>query len=148
MSAKRDEERERRWSAVEARAKRAGPVTAEEAWQMAERAMDGPLAFEDVYRLCRTLNWLWEGNAEAIQAMETHRLRVMPYPEYLQTEHWRGLRAAKLEEAGYRCQLCNGAAGLEVHHRTYERRGRELLDDLTVLCVDCHGKFHDRLPQP
>ena len=46
--------------------------------------------------------------------------------------------------AGRRCQLCNlGSVPLNVHHRTYERRGEELDEDLTVLCRECHHTFHE-----
>jgi hypothetical protein len=31
---------------------------------------------------------------------------------------------------------------LDVHHRTYENKGKEKLGDLTVLCRECHTKFH------
>lgn len=31
-----------------------------------------------------------------------------------------------------------------VHHRTYERLGKERLGDLTVLCRKCHGLFHGK----
>ena len=65
-----------------------------------------------------------------------------PYSEYLQSEHWQALRAAALKAAGNRCQLCYSDLRLEVHHRTYERRGCELLSDLTVLCHRCHAQFH------
>lgn len=75
------------------------------------------------------------------------RLRVMPYREYLQTDHWAATRGQKLRQAGYACQLCNARGGvLDVHHRTYERRGFEWMGDLIVLCRDCHAKFHDKIP--
>lgn len=68
----------------------------------------------------------------------------MRYDLYLQTVEWQTLRRIKLETAGHRCQICYSDAGpLEVHHRTYERRGRERLDDLTVLCRRCHQVYHD-----
>lgn len=70
-------------------------------------------------------------------------LRTMPYDEYLQTMHWRHIRRLKLDEAGHRCEVCNAQDRLQVHHRTYERRGEEQLSDLTVLCADCHGLFHE-----
>lgn len=73
-------------------------------------------------------------------------LRSMPYREYLLTEEWMGTRNQKLRSAGYRCQLCNAGGLLNVHHRTYERRGCEYLRDLIVLCHPCHAKFHDKLP--
>ena len=70
------------------------------------------------------------------------RLRTMAYGAYLKTDHWRDLRRRMLYHAHYRCQVCNGQAGLEVHHRTYENRGDERLADLIVLCRDCHETHH------
>jgi len=68
----------------------------------------------------------------------------MRYDLYLQTAEWQTLRRIKMETAGHRCQVCNSDAGpLEIHHRTYERRGKERLDDLTVLCRRCHQVHHD-----
>lgn len=72
-------------------------------------------------------------------------LATMPYAEYLKTEHWQQQREAAKERAGHRCQLCNSGERLEVHHRTYERRGAEEPGDLIVLCHGCHEKFHDVL---
>lgn len=69
-------------------------------------------------------------------------LHGMPYEEYLQTEWWAERRRDAVLSAGGRCMLCNKAGG-NVHHRTYDRRGFELLSDLTYLCVDCHKRFHD-----
>ncbi len=75
-----------------------------------------------------------------------HQLRSMPYKEYLLSEHWLETRNRKLKQARFQCQLCNAPWPLEVHHRTYERRGCEDMADLTVLCRPCHAKFHDKLP--
>lgn len=73
-----------------------------------------------------------------------HELRAMLYEEYLQSPHWKRRREDKLRAAGRRCQVCNRGSGiLDVHHRTYERLGEELDEDLTVLCRDCHSVFHD-----
>ncbi len=70
-------------------------------------------------------------------------LRALPYKEYLRTLHWKRKREEKLRAAGYKCQVCNrGGRTLEVHHRTYDRRGEELDQDLTVLCRSCHTNFH------
>jgi hypothetical protein len=69
----------------------------------------------------------------------------MPYDEYLLTPEWRDRRLAALARAGYRCQLCYSAGPLDVHHRTYERRGEELDSDLIALCRDCHRDHHGRL---
>lgn len=73
--------------------------------------------------------------------------RVMPYRAYLSTRHWTDKATAAKERAGNRCQLCNCRDNLAAHHRTYERRGNEADADLTVLCIDCHGRFHTK-PEP
>lgn len=71
-------------------------------------------------------------------------LATMPYKEYLQTPEWKETRKRALKRAGFSCQLCNSKDKiLNVHHRTYERRGNEQNNDLIVLCEDCHRKFHD-----
>lgn len=81
--------------------------------------------------------------AEAAQA-ELVNAREMPYDEYLQTDHWKIVRKQALGRALYRCQVCNAdQKRLDVHHRTYERLGREKPEDLTVLCCDCHKTFHE-----
>lgn len=63
---------------------------------------------------------------------------------YLRSAHWAGVRQAALERAGHRCQVCNADHRLDVHHRTYERVGRESPMDVTVLCRPCHDLFHDQ----
>lgn len=70
-------------------------------------------------------------------------VRRMPYRDYLKTEHWQEFRRFALKRAGYRCQLCNAKnCRLDVHHRTYERIGDENPNDVFVLCVPCHERFH------
>jgi len=79
------------------------------------------------------------------QEAQLEQLRTMPYQDYLQTEHWQQRRAKHLKSAGYRCQVCNAKAPLDVHHRTYDRRGEERYTDLIALCRDCHALYHDKL---
>lgn len=74
----------------------------------------------------------------------TINLRTMPYDAYLRTDHWQRVRKAAIERADHRCQLCNAKAKLEVHHRTYERRGCERDNDVIALCANCHEEFHKR----
>lgn len=69
-------------------------------------------------------------------------LQAMPYSEYLQTPEWAKKRIKALRFAQFRCQLCNSKENLNVHHRTYERIGCELLGDLITLCQECHVVFH------
>lgn len=69
-------------------------------------------------------------------------LASMPYQEYLRTTEWHETRWIALALATKRCQVCNRTGLLDVHHRTYERRGMELAADLTVLCRRCHERHH------
>jgi hypothetical protein len=75
-------------------------------------------------------------------------LRTLSYEQYLRTDHWLKVRDAAIKRANFRCALCNSGVNLHAHHRTYERLGRELPADLTVLCSACHDKFHQSLPAP
>ncbi|MEM9214040.1 MAG: HNH endonuclease signature motif containing protein [Cyanobacteria bacterium P01_F01_bin.150] len=79
---------------------------------------------------------------DAEEQAKRDRLRTMPYCEYLKTDHWQSIRQVALKRAGYACQVCNSKGILDVHHRTYERRGDEALSDLTVLCRQCHSTHH------
>jgi 5-methylcytosine-specific restriction endonuclease McrA len=70
---------------------------------------------------------------------------AVSYQEYLHTDHWGSIRRNALEAADRRCQLCNATDQiLDVHHRTYERLGKEKLSDLIVLCRSCHERHHLR----
>lgn len=70
------------------------------------------------------------------------------YRAYIVSPEWRIKAEAAKERAGQRCQVCNKSreiVQLDAHHRTYERLGNELPDDITVLCHHCHGKFHGKV---
>lgn len=75
------------------------------------------------------------------------QLKAMPYPEYLQTPEWRSKRDRVLARDGHRCRTCDSGEHLQVHHRTYARRGNEDLNDLTTLCEACHKHFHEKIKQ-
>jgi len=72
-----------------------------------------------------------------------NKLKTMPYKEYLQTEHWKGVRKRALSRANYKCQLCGSKETLNIHHNTYDNRGCEKDEDLIALCQNCHGRYHD-----
>lgn len=72
------------------------------------------------------------------------------YQTYIASAAWRDsrVRIAEFVAAGHRCRICNaeGAeAGLEAHHRTYVRLGREEPGDLLAVCRDCHRVITDHL---
>ncbi|PLS85251.1 MAG: hypothetical protein CYG60_13590 [Actinobacteria bacterium] len=81
------------------------------------------------------------------QKARNNQLKQMSLSEYLKTIEWGARRNRALLQADNRCRICGSTQRLEVHHRTYERLGHELLSDLVVLCRRCHQLFHDRLPK-
>jgi 5-methylcytosine-specific restriction endonuclease McrA len=74
-----------------------------------------------------------------------HPNRGNKYREYLQTPEWKKRRNKVIHKARRRCQICNAETRLNVHHRTYARRGNEDRGDLIALCESCHAKFHDKI---
>ena len=81
----------------------------------------------------------------ALRRENIARLRAMPYEEYLASPEWQARRDRRLASVLFRCQVCNARGALEVHHRTYVRRGNEDDGDLLVLCGECHRLFHERM---
>jgi len=75
---------------------------------------------------------------------EIMSIRKLSYPEYLKTDHWKAVRQRELITANGRCRLCNSDGPLDVHHRTYERLGEELPEDVLALCRPCHESHHDK----
>ena len=73
-------------------------------------------------------------------------LRRLPYRAYLRTSHWFRVRTLALDRSGRQCALCPSTMRLEVHHKTYVRRGFEAPEDVVVLCDSCHTRHHRTLP--
>ena len=93
---------------------------------------------EEKERPKEVLKYKIEGYEELLETFSK-----MPYKEYLLTEHWKHFRKEALKFYGYKCQLCNEKnKELCVHHKTYENKGRETFNDITVLCEECHKLVH------
>jgi 5-methylcytosine-specific restriction endonuclease McrA len=69
----------------------------------------------------------------------------MDYQRYLQSDVWQTLRAQAIRRAHGHCLLCPRRSHLEVHHRTYVALGHERVEDLVVLCRECHRRHHGTL---
>ncbi|MBD0381299.1 HNH endonuclease signature motif containing protein [Paenibacillus sedimenti] len=71
-------------------------------------------------------------------------LQGMLYANYIKTAHWIRARAAAISKHGKVCFNCKVTLekDINVHHLTYERRGHEDLNDLIVLCRECHYEVH------
>lgn len=82
---------------------------------------------------------------QAIDTVKAWLPRSYPdYKAYLASVEWAQRAEAAKDKADGLCVVCLSAEKLEVHHRTYERVGRERDEDLAVLCGRCHGKFHGK----
>lgn len=69
--------------------------------------------------------------------------RQAEHRAYLTTPVWKAKRHEALALYGCLCNRC-GEYGTDVHHKTYERvGGRELLEDLEILCRECHEAHHE-----
>jgi 5-methylcytosine-specific restriction endonuclease McrA len=75
------------------------------------------------------------------------------YQAYINSPEWKAKRRMAIKAAGHQCQRwvtvegvtwrCRETTHLQVHHVTYSRfGGAELLEDLLVLCKDCHRAHH------
>lgn len=69
----------------------------------------------------------------------------MTYKRYLSTPYWQLVSNLARRKAKYKCQLCGRNNCLNVHHKSYINKGFEIMnmEDLIVLCQDCHQKFHE-----
>jgi len=63
-------------------------------------------------------------------------------PQYklaLVSDYWRALSASVFQQRGPYCQRCGKfSLGLELHHLTYDRVGRERPQDVVIVCRVCH----------
>ena len=85
-----------------------------------------------------------------LQPKHSQILRRMPYEIFLQTDYWKIIKQRVLWES-CKCSQCGSWKNLQIHHKTYEHRGYEHLhlEDLQVLCKDCHELVHkDETPKP
>lgn len=69
------------------------------------------------------------------------------YADYLKSDAWKSIRSRWMHSKLCRGDKCHAAGCSEVyflslHHRTYQRIGREQLKDLVLVCNKCHEKIH------
>lgn len=75
---------------------------------------------------------------------------ILPYKEYLKTDHWRKLRIKYIyKNASACCWVCKKSptslekSYLVLHHVDYSNLYREYLyRDLFILCNNCHNEVH------
>lgn len=84
---------------------------------------------------------------ERIERREARLWRIgfEDYDSYLRSTLWSEARSRYWRDPDTRksCGLCGtNDPPLALHHRTYERVGRERLADLIPVCVTCHALIH------
>lgn len=72
-------------------------------------------------------------------------IRKMDYKDFLETPYWKQVVRDVKAKKGNRCELCGSSSNLEVHHPDYSIHGYEIdnEDRLTLLCHECHSRFHN-----
>lgn len=60
------------------------------------------------------------------------------YQTYLASREWARLREFVRQRSGGLCERCLKNPMQAVHHRTYERVGKERATDLIAICNPCH----------
>jgi hypothetical protein len=63
------------------------------------------------------------------------------YEEYIQSDEWKR-KDKEFVRIMKKCQDCGSTERLGSHHKTYKNLGDETLEDVDVLCWNCHIKRH------
>lgn len=75
---------------------------------------------------------------------EAVKSKSMDYHDYLKSPEWRLLKSEIVKERGSACQLCLKKVGLELHHMSYKRLGKEDKRDVLLVCRSCHSYIHKK----
>lgn len=83
------------------------------------------------------VRWAWERD------QKLRALGFSSYADYIASPVWVATRSRyRASDLPQDCQLCGADEIIQLHHRTYERVGEELLTDLVPLCPTCHVLVH------
>jgi hypothetical protein len=70
----------------------------------------------------------------------TDQLWRRRYFEHVNSARWRNMRKDIVRLRGNKCERCGtNSSSLQLHHKNYERLGKELTSDLELLCLPCHA---------
>ena len=79
---------------------------------------------------------------DTIQDIEVYSTQP-DYDSYIKSQVWLERRNKYFQTHEKRCYMCGSTQNIQLHHKTYERVGREPDDDLEPLCAECHKKVHE-----
>lgn len=66
------------------------------------------------------------------------------YHGYIDSPHWKDFKCRWFEQNQKKCDFCGAVEGVQLHHQTYVRLGRERFKDVQPLCGTCHRDEHNR----
>ena len=66
------------------------------------------------------------------------------YKKYLNSKEWKLKKKQLFDLRGYGCEQCNFEYYLDVHHLTYKNLYNEKMEDLQILCKQCHLSKHEK----
>jgi hypothetical protein len=78
-----------------------------------------------------------------ISTQTISRAHPTKYDKYLESSHWKNFRKKYYEAFGKKCESCGGTDLIHLHHKTYERLGRERFTDMVALCSTHHADVHE-----
>jgi len=64
---------------------------------------------------------------------------------YLKSTYWKTLREQRLNLANNKCEQCNKPNPTDLHHIHYHNLGADQINDVRMLCRECHQAIHDEL---
>ena len=67
------------------------------------------------------------------------------YNGYTSSHHWGDFKRRWFEHNERKCDFCGSEENIQLHHKTYERLGRERFKDVQPLCRTCRKDEHNRL---
>ena len=87
-------------------------------------------------------------SAEAVPSKTNHNgllVSVLRATSHINSAHWKVLKLSIIAKRGMSCERCGQhKMSVDLHHLTYVRFGRELPEDVKLLCRDCHKLMHPR----
>lgn len=96
--------------------------------------------------LCEIVPWL-RLQPDTLALIQRRVGERLDYNKHIASRYWKDLCARLTHNRGPRCERCSATQLLEdlhLHHKTYLRFGKELDDDVQLVCSDCHMRIHGR----
>ena len=90
----------------------------------------------------------YKSSNKKIRLTESQKKRRV-YQKYLRSIEWKSFRERVLNLRGKKCQYCSDTENqIHINHIHYNNFTEERLEDVLVLCKDCHIRLHDEVKNP